>query len=812
MMPEKLIFEAFGPYVTKQEIDFAAFRDAGLFLIHGKTGSGKTTVLDAMTYALFGESSGGARGDITAMRSDFAEESRDTSVSFSFRVKGKCYLFERSVRIRRKRNGQQEPQVAQNAFYMDETGEYVPFFENPGIKNVRQKAEEILGLTYDQFRQVILLPQGQFEQLLVADSATKEEILVTLFNAGQWEQVTDWLCDQANRMKREKEEKEQKIEGLLAQFSCASPEELETLAVKNDGALLKMLASQQKVEAELRQALSALVNAQAVLSLIEEWEKERQAQTALQKEARDIEALRTKLERAAAAKEILPLRTQAASLYTRKEEQKKAVEDTFKKLKTAEKELKHHASAFWSIAQKIEEEASVLGRRLLQTKQKHEEAQKTYQKAFDAYMSDSAFALSETLREGHPCPVCGSTSHPRRPAYSKAGITAQQVGKLEKDIKLLEKEISELEKEEILLGHLREECAEYREKYRAEAPEGMKAADPARMKEYASAAERAYSEIQTQQASHRLLLTELKKTETEFENAMEFFREACRKAGFENDVQFKASCLGETEIEQIRAKTEDHQIRLKMNEAALDGLQKKLEGIEKPDINSLRTQAAEKETEKKEIDGRAADLRIRKEMIGKTLESLKKEREQLKKQTDEYVRLDVFARLLRGDKGVGLKRYILGVMLTAITQQANLLLKKVHDGRYQLFRTVEGRGRARKVGLDLEVFDSFSGEKRSVASLSGGEKFLVALALSMGLSAVVQAQSGGVRIDAMFIDEGFGSLDPSSIEDALAILATIRGGSRLVGIISHVQLLKENIDAAIEVRKNRTGSEIVLNI
>ena len=199
-------------------------------------------------------------------------------------------------------------------------------------------------------------------------------------------------------------------------------------------------------------------------------------------------------------------------------------------------------------------------------------------------------------------------------------------------------------------------------------------------------------------------------------------------------------------------------------------------------------------------------------MIGKTLENLKKEREQLKKQTDEYVRLDVFARLLRGDKGVGLKRYILGVMLTAITQQANLLLKKVHDGRYQLFRTVEGRGRARKVGLDLEVFDSFSGEKRSVASLSGGEKFLVALALSMGLSAVVQAQSGGVRIDAMFIDEGFGSLDPSSIEDALAILATIRGGSRLVGIISHVQLLKENIDASIEVRKNRTGSEIVLNI
>ena len=119
---------------------------------------------------------------------------------------------------------------------------------------------------------------------------------------------------------------------------------------------------------------------------------------------------------------------------------------------------------------------------------------------------------------------------------------------------------------------------------------------------------------------------------------------------------------------------------------------------------------------------------------------------------------------------------------------------------------------SRKVGLDLEVFDAFSGEKRSVKSLSGGEKFLVALALSLGLSAVVQAQSGGIRIDAMFVDEGFGSLDPSSIENALDILASIRGGQRLVGIISHVQLLKENIEASIEVRKERAGSEIVVNI
>ena len=173
--------------------------------------------------------------------------------------------------------------------------------------------------------------------------------------------------------------------------------------------------------------------------------------------------------------------------------------------------------------------------------------------------------------------------------------------------------------------------------------------------------------------------------------------------------------------------------------------------------------------------------------------------------------LDSFSKLLRGSNGVSLQRYVLGVMLTAITQEANVLLKKVHDGRYQLYRALEGAGRSRKAGLDLEVFDSYSGERRSVNSLSGGEKFLVALALSLGLSTVVQAQSGGIRIDAMFIDEGFGSLDPASIENALDILAGVRGASKLIGIISHVQALKENIETTIEVRKERTGSDLIIN-
>ncbi len=170
-----------------------------------------------------------------------------------------------------------------------------------------------------------------------------------------------------------------------------------------------------------------------------------------------------------------------------------------------------------------------------------------------------------------------------------------------------------------------------------------------------------------------------------------------------------------------------------------------------------------------------------------------------------------FGTTLRGDRGISLRRYVLGVMLTSVTAEANRLLKNVHDGRYRLCRTLEGSGRTRKAGLELEVLDAYSGEKRSVAGLSGGEKFLVSLALSLGLSAVVQAQYGGIRIDTMFIDEGFGSLDSSSIKDALGILSSVKGSKRLVGIISHVQMLKETIESSISVEKDRNGSSLTIN-
>ena len=167
-----------------------------------------------------------------------------------------------------------------------------------------------------------------------------------------------------------------------------------------------------------------------------------------------------------------------------------------------------------------------------------------------------------------------------------------------------------------------------------------------------------------------------------------------------------------------------------------------------------------------------------------------------------------FARKLNSSTGLSLQRYVLGIMLTSITVAANQLLKTVRSGRYQLYRSYESSGSARKAGLELDVLDTANGEKRSVTTLSGGEKFLLALSLAIGLSTVVQAQSGGTRLEAMFIDEGFGSLDSECINDAMGILQGIQKSHGLVGIISHVEKLSEIIPTRLEVETSASGNRI----
>jgi len=248
------------------------------------------------------------------------------------------------------------------------------------------------------------------------------------------------------------------------------------------------------------------------------------------------------------------------------------------------------------------------------------------------------------------------------------------------------------------------------------------------------------------------------------------------------------------------------QAERKSAEAALAEQRTRLDGKTRPDLAALKQSRDQAEKESKQLDQQCI-------LDGKLLKDMCADQKKLtyrqEASRDALIALEadqVFARRLAGHHGVGLQRYVLGVMMNSITAQANRLLENVYGGRYRLYRTDETTGRTLKGGLELEVSDSHNSQRRSVRTLSGGEKFLVALSLAIGLSAVVQAQGEGIRLEAMFIDEGFGSLDREAIQDALDILQGIRGTAGVVGIISHVEALAETISARIEITKGRRGS------
>lgn len=811
MKPELLIFEAFGPYVKKQEIDFRVFERAGLFLIHGKTGAGKTTVLDAMTYALFGESSGGGRGEITAMRCDLAQDEKDTLVDFIFSINQRQYRFTRGVRVRTKRNGEKELQPSQNAFFKNGEGVFEPFFENPGVRNVRQKAEELLGLTYEQFRQVVLLPQGKFEQLLVADSAAKEEILVTLFKAEKWQEITDWLCAKALELKRTKEESAQKIFAVLSQYGCDAPEELAALTEEHEEKLRESGKLFAQAEKEADTARSVLQNAQTVAALFEEWERAKKKVAETEARAETVARLEEKCARAAAAMQLYPLRKEAAALQKQWKEREEKAANLQNSIKEITQKYEKCLCLLAGAVGDVQKKCAKLEQNIVDLKGGQKSAREEYQALFSAYLGNAAYMLAGSLQEGTACPVCGSEHHPAPASGVGEQISSAEVERAEQEGKKIGEQVAEAERELFMLTREAEEGAEALRRYGWDGACKAEHADGKQMKKLIAEAEQLRAECKTKEAAHKDVMAEAEQVEKEFERAMDEFRTACEQKGFATDEAFRSAYMSEQETQEAQREIREYYVQKELAAESVKSCAEKLDGQEPMDILPLQSVFAQKEEERKKIEAALAENRAMTALLKKACSGIEKNEKELRKRTEEYVELDSFSKLLRGSNGVSIQRYVLGVMLSAITQQANMLLKKVHDGRYQLFRAMEGAGRSRKVGLDLEVFDAYSGERRSVNSLSGGEKFLTALALSLGLSSVVQAQSGGIRIDAMFIDEGFGSLDAGSIEDALDILAGVRGTSGLIGIISHVQMLKENIEATIEVKKEREGSDLCIN-
>lgn len=882
MKPCTVEFQAFGPYAGHELVDFEKLAARGLFLICGKTGTGKTMILDAITFALYGKSSGHGRDDFEAMRCTNAAFDVTTYVRFTFENNGIYYRFER--RLERKRKNL-------SASYMvwqkDENGTWTALFENAKEKMLNEKAEEIIGLSYEQFRQVIVLPQGQFEKFLTSDSADKEKILTSIFGEEKWQAVAQLMFEEATERRQQLKSLQEQISNSLQEEACETLAELEAVIAQKKERLVTMEAAYQEGACEkqiraLRDRLALVSRFQdlrrgkARVRAYEEKQHDRAEQEKRIQDARRAEKVKElllELHRAEAAqaerKEAVRAADQAAGQAKQQAEQillqvtaqqqkndeieeKKAQKiqltakiTDYESIAALEQNFQKQRKAAESALQEAEQEKQVYesyAPKLVMLHEAYETDMEEHRKLLAAYLAGITGELAASLVEGQPCPVCGSREHPQKAVRTEADTSKEHVEekraeaeavyqKLQQTMQKQEQAKKKYEEKQRLAQELQlakeaaytrlvemqnnlipeiGSLAELQKKLQQLTDEIGK--DTEKLKSLTKMLEQANNTVAETAAKAELARQEEELTQKKQEAAMQAVAKGLSEHGFADIKEAEQLLMGEKELEGMRRQIADYDAGKKAAEEQVMRLQEELGRQQEPDAEACKTELARLEKLQETYAKETAVLSETIRRLSQKADKLAQAGEGLEEKLLEAEQDLAFAKKLRGDAGTGLQRYVLGILFSSVIAAANRMLSMVHGGRYRLFRSDEKAQGSNKRGLELKVYDKNSEEHegRFVSTLSGGEKFLASLALSIGMSTI--AQKSGIRIEALFIDEGFGSLDEDSITDAMQILGSIQQANGLVGIISHVQLLQERIPTKLRVEETEKGSHIIQTI
>lgn len=882
MKPCTVEFQAFGPYAGHELVDFEKLAARGLFLICGKTGTGKTMILDAITFALYGKSSGHGRDDFEAMRCTNAAFDVTTYVRFTFENNGIYYRFER--RLERKRKNL-------SASYMvwqkDENGTWTALFENAKEKMLNEKAEEIIGLSYEQFRQVIVLPQGQFEKLLTSDSADKEKILTSIFGEEKWQAVAQLMFEEATERRQQLKSLQEQISNSLQEEACETLAELEAVIAQKKERLVTMEAAYQEGACEkqiraLRDRLALVSRFQdlrrerARVRVYEEKQHDRMEQEKRIQDARRAEKVKElllELHRAEAAQaerktavraadqavgqakqqaEQILLQVTAQQQKNDEIEEKKAQKiqltakiTDYESIAALEQTFQKQRKAAESALQEAEQEKQVYesyAPKLVMLHEAYETDMEEHRKLLAAYLAGITGELAASLVEGQPCPVCGSREHPQKAVRTEADTSKEHVEekraeadavyqKLQQTMQKQEQAKKKYEEKQRLAQELQlvketaytrlaemqnnlipeiGSLAELQKKLQQLTDEIGK--DTEKLQSLTKMLEQANNTVAETAAKAELARQEEELTQKKQEAAMQAVAKGLSEHGFADIKEAEQLLKGEKELEGMRRQIADYDAGKKAAEEQVMRLQEELGRQQEPDEEACKTELARLEKLQETYAKETAVLSETIRRLSEKADKLAQAGEGLEEKLLEAEQDLAFAKKLRGDAGTGLQRYVLGILFSSVIAAANRMLSMVHGGRYRLFRSDEKAQGSNKRGLELKVYDKNSEEHegRFVSTLSGGEKFLASLALSIGMSTI--AQKSGIRIEALFIDEGFGSLDEDSITDAMQILGSIQQANGLVGIISHVQLLQERIPTKLRVEETEKGSHIIQTI
>lgn len=1014
MRPLAITMTAFGSYAGTERVDFGRLGDRALFLIHGPTGAGKTTILDAMCFALFGRTSGAER-DGRQMRSDYVEPSVATEVVFDFALGTEVYRVRRAPEQEvLKRRGTGTTKMPPAATLWRRTGLADGAAEGAVVasdwRRVTEALEGLLGFKYEQFRQVVVLPQGEFRRLLLAKSAEREEILATLFQTELYRRIEEFFKQAARTVEDAAKELGRRRDWLLQEAAAESADEL-TVRLAGDTARLMALtaealaarqalgAAQEKLAAARRleelfagrekaaQALAGLeAQAAAVAGTRRELARARQAALAAElaqqvamrrreeeqaaaalaeaaaaltranadKERADaalaaerqregerraaaeavnaLAALGGKLDELAKARDSLAaaeekektataacgeLRTgrdgTAARLAAAREQREKLLAGAFRVpvLENAAREAAELVANCEQLAalrgewQAVSRRHAALAEKVAGLEQALAAARERCAATDRRWRQGQAALLARELAPGEACPVCGSLQHPapahfaaevpetaaleaeqatvrgleeeaaaRRAELTEAAmalgeVTArgnnlrQLVGERAKDgidslrqaagavaaeLALARQAAAELTRCEQQIAVYEQEAAD-REKGLAEAereardaqaaagearavlaerekavpPElrapGRLAEELARATARRDALERAWEQAQAAAADAAARVSGLaaglaaarqgrEKAGEQAAAERERFAGRLAEAGFADEADFAAAGRTAAAVKELERAVADYDAALAVAQDRVRQAELATAGLERPDVAAAEAAAT---AALAASEGLVAEQARLQEAVSKqqgwrdqvkAIETEKAAREA------EYAVLGRLAQVANGQnpQRVSFHRFVLQALLDEVTGVANARLKKMSRGRYALRRMDDPLHRGMAGGLDIEIEDAWTGVARHAATLSGGETFLASLALALGLADVVQGYSGGVYLDTIFVDEGFGMLDPEALDMAMQALVELQTGGRLVGIISHVPELKERIEARLEIVPTDRGS------
>ena len=1040
MRPIKLTISAFGPYASKQVIDFEELKGRNIFVISGKTGAGKTTIFDAISYALYGEASGESR-ETDSLRSHFADDNTETYVELEFELRGEKYTVNRVPKQKKKKaRGEGYTEKSADATLTLPDGKVIT-----KVKNVTDKIIEILGITREQFKQIVMLAQGEFKKLLLADSVEREGIFRKIFNTYDFEKIQAELKDKAanlskNRTKS-KHEMEINLKNIKGEHDIVIDEYVDfplvieklkdllerdnniyktlneegkevdnNLQVKNqEKAIIETNNNLLKEKEIITKALEELLskedeyknksktiidgkNAKEVKyiedKLIETTKKLTKREEDYNLSLKNIDSLKLKQEEAnkllqieeskecdreklsveinnlnkleekiieldSLNNKVMHLKQSAENSKLQIINNKKETEELKKSKEEKELQLKDIATLE---TKKVELESDIKAKnktldevrelfKVIRSFQntyiehnnkakeykefevEYKKVKENYEKMDDLYKKEQAGILASKLQENKPCPVCGSTNHPNKatikenlkiPTKEELKVAKENLDKLEKEnlekinnlttlnsnkttyleqvnnhlsmlsatlnidktfnsetakvvknlgtelksvidklkdellkvidkISLKEKIEKELnlitttinEREQSLIKL--EECEKNYtteltqnitkiDEYKKEIPENItdlktlnnlievKTKELNISKEKLAKLrlenENLAKKLEGENSTSKEINKSIEELKLEIANNKANFNEAIKEQGFDNIQTYEDAKLQISMVESLEKEVENYNSELKLTKAKQEDIINKTKDIVFMDITTIDEEIRSIQNNKKELESKLRELHaiiVGNKTILKNVENLNIEFKEIE---EEYKVLGELADLANGKKApyISFERYILASYFEDIIEAANIRLEKMTGDRFSLIRkTSKSKGAGQK-GLELEIYDNYTDSSRDVSSLSGGESFKASLSLALGLSDIVQSNAGGVSLDTMFVDEGFGTLDPQSLDNAIDSLLELQRGGRLVGIISHVEELKERIDAKLEVTSTSKGSKVEFNI